>query len=73
MPYTGNLLCDGKPYEKKHPLTWPHHAKAYENECKHLASRSNEMTHPKIGKGTTNVVESSHSVLTKYRAKDWKI
>lgn len=67
---TDKLECSGQPYQSKHVLKCPYHARAYEEECELLASKAEEIVHPIIGKGTTNIIETSHSVLTRYRAKD---
>ena len=68
-----NLSCDGKLYTTHNILKCPFHAKAYERECERLAELAPEIIHPELGKGSTNVLEFSHSVLTGFRSKDWSI
>lgn len=45
----------------------------YYYECDKLAQLAPSIIHPDLGKGSTNVVEYSHSVLSKFRGKDWNI
>ena len=64
-----NILCQGKEYSS-YALTCPFHSLAYEIECANIASLANQIVHPELGIGNTHQLESSHSVLTKYRSKD---
>ena len=64
------IKCSGKPYKTKSPLKCPFHSVAYQIECERRASQGNALVHPTLGSGHTNLVESAHSVFTKFRAKD---
>ena len=68
-----SLQCPGKPYHPHIVLTCPLHTMLYEQECHRLSNLAPTIIHPVFGKGTTNMVETSHSVLTGFRAKDWDI
>ena len=68
-----SLQCSGKPYRPHIVLTCPLHTMLYEKECQHLANLAPTIIHPVLGKGSTNMLETSHSVLTRFRAKDWNI
>ena len=46
------------------------HALAYEIECAGRAKAADQVIDPELGKGHSNLSESSFSVLTKFRAKD---
>ena len=68
-----SLQCSGKPYRPHIVLTCPLHTMLYQQECHRLSNLAPTVIHPVLGKGSTNVVEMSHSVLTRFRAKDWNI
>ena len=68
-----NLSCAGKPYSTRNALTCPLHAEMYYYECDRLAQLAPRIIHPELGKGSTNTVESSHSVLIRFRSKDSNI
>ena len=53
------IQCEGKPYHTKCPLTCPLHALAYEIECYERASQSKKLLHQELGKGNSNIVETS--------------
>lgn len=65
-----NLSCGGKLYHSKYVLHCPFHAKAFEMECLDCARQSKNLIHPRLGKVHTNHLESSHSILIKFRSKD---
>ena len=64
------MKCQGQPYRSAHPLTCEFHALAYEIECAERAKKADEVIHPDMGKGHSNLPEATFSVLTKFRAKD---
>ena len=63
----GSLKCEGKSCKGPHELGCTFHAAVFELECHEWAE---DLIHPELGKGHTTVVESSHLILTKFRAKD---
>ena len=68
-----NLSCAGKPYSTRNALTCPLHAEMCYYECDRLAQLAPCIIHPELGKGSTNTVESFHSVLIRFRSKDSNI
>ncbi|XP_015772535.1 PREDICTED: uncharacterized protein LOC107350811 [Acropora digitifera] len=64
------MKCQGQPYRSAHPLTCEFHALAYEIECAERAKKADEVIHPDMAKGHSNLPEATFSVLTKFRAKD---
>ena len=64
------IVCEGKEYHTRNPLTCPMHALAFEIECERRARQAHDLIHPELGRGNTNIVEASHHVLTKFRCKD---
>uniref|UniRef100_A0A1X7VSV2 Uncharacterized protein n=1 Tax=Amphimedon queenslandica TaxID=400682 RepID=A0A1X7VSV2_AMPQE len=71
--YKYNFICEKKPYKTGHILSCPFHSLAYELQCQEKAALAHILIHPEINKVTTDVVETSHNVLVRYRAKDWHI
>ena len=66
----GEVLCEGKPYHTKVPLTCEYHQLEFELECHKRADMAEALIHPVLGKGHTNLPESSHSILIRFRTKD---
>ena len=65
-----DVLCEGKEYRTRSPLKCPLHSLAFEIECERRACQAADVIHPELGRGSTNIAEDSHSVLTKLRSKD---
>ena len=68
-----NLMCEGKPYNTKYPLTCPMHQLAYKIECDTRAQSAEKIIHKDFGKGHSNLPETNHAIFTKFRAKDLNI
>lgn len=66
----GDLKCDGKPYKTKNILKCEHHQLAYEIECERRAEDAENVIHPILGRGHSNLCEAHFSVLPDFRAKD---
>lgn len=64
------IPCEGKEYYTRNPLTCPMHALAFEIECERGDRQAHDLIHPELGRGNTNIVESSHHMFTKFRSKD---
>ena len=64
------IKCSGKLYKTKSPLKCSFHSMAYQTECERRASQGGVLVHPTLGSGHTDLVESAHSVFTKFGAKD---
>ena len=64
------LKCPGETYHSAHVLKCEFHALCYEIECSARASEAAKVIDPGMGKGHSNLPESTFSVLTKFRAKD---
>ena len=64
------LKCKGKAYTSKNVLRCELHALVYEIECYHRANQASEVIDPDLGRGHSNLCESTFSVLTKFRPKD---
>ena len=64
------LKCSGEPYHSAHVLKCEFHGLAYEKVCAQRAKDSEKVIDPDLGKGHSNLPESTFSVLTKFRAKD---
>ena len=64
------LKCSGEPYHSIHVLKCDFHALAYQIECAERAKEAEKVIDPGLGKGHSNLPESTFSVLTKFRAKD---
>ena len=64
------LKCEGKEYKTKHVLSCQFHAKAYEIECLYRAGKAEQVIHPVLGRGHSNLPESSHHLMTMFRSKD---
>ena len=45
------VVCEGREYATKNPLSCPLLALAYEIECNIRAARSHDVIHPELGKG----------------------
>lgn len=69
-PSADELKCDGKEYVSKNVLHCELHALAYEIECCHRAEQAHEIIDPELGRGHSNLCESTFSVLAKFRPKD---
>ena len=64
------LKCPGEQYHSAHVLKCEFHAMAYEIECAERAAGAEKVIDPGLGKGHSNLPESTFSVLTKFRAND---
>ena len=64
------LKCPGEPYHSTNILKCEFHALAYEIKCNQRAKEAERVIDPGMGKGHSNLPESTFSVLTKFRAKD---
>ena len=64
------LKCSGEEYHSAHVLKFEFHTIAYEIECSERAKHPEKVIDPDLGKGHSNLPESTFSVLTKFRAKD---
>ena len=64
------LKCTGESYHAGNVLKCEFHALAYEIECFERAKHAEQVIDPGLGKGHSNLPESTFSVLTKFRAKD---
>ena len=64
------LKCPEEPYHSANILKCEFHALAYEIECNQRAKEAERVIDPGMGKGHSNLPESTFSVLTKCRAKD---
>ena len=58
-----NLHCAGKPYESKFVLSCELHALGYEIEYENTASNLDNVIHPTMGHGHSNLCEAAFSVL----------
>lgn len=65
-----DFKCKGVSYKTKYALTCPFHQLAYKIECDKRALQANRLVHPVLDKVDTNINESSHNTLTKFRSKD---
>ena len=65
-----DLKCEGEPYHSADVLKCELHALAYEIECTTRAAEAEKIISPVMERGHSNLLESSFSVLTKFRAKD---
>ena len=65
-----DMKCSGEPYHSAHILKCDFHGLLYEIECAQRAKDAEKVIDPNLGKGHSNLPESSFSVLTKFRAKD---
>ena len=68
--FYAELKCSGEEYHSAHILRCEFHALAYEIECSERAKDAEKVIDPDLGKGHSNLPESTFSVLTKFRAKD---
>lgn len=64
------LSCEGEAYKTVGKLSCPLHALAYEIETSSRADDAHNVIHPEMGRGHSNLVESSHNVLVRYRSKN---
>ena len=64
------LKCSWEPYHSANILKCEFHALAYEIECNQRAKEAERVINPGMGKGHSNLPESTFSVLTKFRTKD---
>lgn len=62
--------CPGKEYQSTKVLTCPLHALAYEIESNRRADRASEVIDPELGRGHSNLYESTFSVFPKFQPKD---
>lgn len=67
--FYSELKCSGEDYHSAHILTCEFHALAYEIECTQRAKDAEKVIDPELGKGHSNLPESTFSVLTKFRGK----
>ena len=68
--FVEKLQCPGEPYHSANVLKCEFHALAYEIECHERSKNAEQVIDPEMGKGHSNLPESTFSVLTKFRAKD---
>ena len=61
--------CQGKDYHTREVLNCPFHLLAYRIECHTRGEMANQLVHPVLKRGHTNWLESSHSVLIRFRPK----
>ena len=64
------LQCQGKPFKTKTPLTCEYHWLAYRMECERRAEDAENIIHPTMGRGHSNLCEAHFSVLPDFRSKD---
>jgi len=65
----GELKCEGREYHTKYVLSCPLHSLAYEIECEYRASMADDLVHPTLKWGHSNLMEASHNVLIRFRPK----
>jgi hypothetical protein len=65
-----DMKCSGEKYHSTHVLKCDFHGLLYEIECTRRANNADEVIDPNLGKGHSNLPESTFNVLTKFRAKD---
>ncbi|XP_064386971.1 uncharacterized protein LOC135335416 isoform X2 [Halichondria panicea] len=61
--------CEGKLYRTKEVLRCPFHLLAYKIECLTRTKMADKLVHPILKRGHSNWLESSHSVLIRFRQK----
>lgn len=61
--------CNGKPYQTRNRLTCPFHSLAYKIEIEDRASMADNLVHPLLKRGHSNLPEASHNVLIRFRSK----
>lgn len=64
------IQCEGQPYKTKAKLTCDFHQMAYRLECERRAEDADNVIHPTMGRGHSNLCEAHFSVLPDFRAKD---
>ena len=64
------ISCQGKQYQSRSKLSCPLHILAYQIEIENRANLADSIIHETLGKGHSNIPESAHNVLTRFRAKD---
>ena len=64
------LKCPGGPYHSTNVVKCEFHAFAYEIECNQRAKEAEGVIDPGLGKGHSNLPESTFGILTKFRAKE---
>ena len=62
--------CEGAPYHTKNQLKCEHHHLEYQIECERRAQDADNIIHPQMGRGHSNLCEAHFTVLPKFRAKD---
>ena len=62
--------CKGKDYHTSNKLSCPLHALLYEIETHRLGGIAQELIHPVLGRGHSNLPESTFEVLTRFRSKN---
>ena len=62
--------CPGEAYHSAHVFKCEFHALCYEIECSSTAREAEKVIDPGLGKGHSNLPESTFSVLTKFTTKD---
>ena len=68
--FHSELKCLAEDYHSANVLTCKFQALDYKIECTHRANDAEKDTGPELGKGHSNLPESTFSVLTKFRPKD---
>ena len=58
-----DMKCQGQPYHSAHVLKCDLHGLAYEIECAERAKNAEKVIDPELGKGHSNLPESTFSVL----------
>ena len=69
-PNKYDVECEGKDYSTCYKLTCPLHSLLYEIDCNARADMADQLIHPILGRGHSNLLEASHNVLTRFRPKD---
>ena len=64
------IECEGTPYETKITLTCEFHWLCYQIECERRANDAENVIHPTMGRGHSNLCEAHFSVLPAFRSKD---
>ena len=64
------IKCIGKQYNTRVKLDCEFHALLYEIEYMERAKLASQLVHPILKRGHSNAVETSHSVLIRFRSKD---
>ena len=69
-PNIHDFECEGKGYSTCYKFTCPLHSLLYEIDCNTRADMADQLIHPILGRGHSNLLEASHNILTRFRPKD---